>query len=137
MREGGAPGVGQVERPSRTAAAAVRLAGQPLLQPARADEGVEVPADGGGRDAQPRGELGRGLRAVLEEQGAHAVAGAPVVGGRRSPGTHYNAFHNTSVSYFDERATKGVLRPGASVSGLTLGERLRSARAGSALRLLP
>ena len=67
------------------------------------------PADGGRRDAQARGQLGRGLRTVLQDQGAHAVARAPVVGCHRRAGVHCNAFHNTSVSYFSALATKGGL----------------------------
>jgi hypothetical protein len=77
-----------------------------LLQPAGGDEGVEVPADGGRGDAQPGGELGGGLRAVLQEQGADAAAGTPVVGGGRRTRVCRNAFHNTSVSYFRQLATK-------------------------------
>src|SRR6185295_2097226 len=57
-------------------------------------------------------ELGGRLRAVLEQERAHAVASAAVVGGRRRAGVHYSGVHNTSVSYFGDAATKGDLTPG-------------------------
>ena len=77
-----------------------------------------MPADGGRRDAEQRGEFRRGLRTALEEQGAHAVARSPVVGASRRTGGH-SAFHNTIVTYFDDAATKAALTSGARVTSLT------------------
>jgi hypothetical protein len=47
VRKGRTPGVGQVEPACGTPPATVGLARQPLLDPPRRDEGVEVSADGG------------------------------------------------------------------------------------------
>ncbi len=44
---------------------------------------------------------------MLQQQPRHAVAGAPVVGRGRGPGSlRRSGFHNTSVRYFPEPATK-------------------------------
>src|SRR5206468_8951350 len=101
VREGRPAALGEREPPRRAAAAAVRLGDVPLLHPPAAEQGVEVPPDGGRGDREPLGQLGRGLRAVLEQQGRHAVTRATVVRCR---------FHNTSVTYFRRTATGGGVR---------------------------
>ena len=79
VRERGAAGVGERVDAGRAAAAALgRRARVALGEQAVGDQRVEVAADGGGRDAQPLGEGGGGLRAPLEDQPGDGVAGAIV-----------------------------------------------------------
>jgi hypothetical protein len=103
MRKGRAAGVGEVEPAGRATPSAPRFAGDALLDAAGGDEGVQVPADGGRRDAQPCGELRGGLRSVLEQQRAHPFAGASVIARDRRARLNRllgcpDGFHNTIVS---------------------------------------
>ena len=61
----------------------------PRLGEAVLDEGVEVAADGGGRQVEPLGERGHGLRPALEQRPGHPRRGAREPSGR---------FHNPIVA---------------------------------------
>ncbi len=92
-----APGVGHAVDACRPTASAGELAGGlgavrrplPRLDVPEGDEGVEVPADGGGGETESLGEGRSGLRAPLEEGSRDALGGAVLAGGR---------FHNVIVA---------------------------------------
>ena len=65
------------------------------------------------------GELGGGLRPVLEEQGADAVARAAVVGGRRRHGGAPRRFPQHECDLFRRARNHGGPQPAGLVSGVT------------------
>jgi hypothetical protein len=68
-------------------------AGFALEQKALVDEGVEMTANGRGRDAELLAERCRGLRPALEHEAGHGVAGATLADIALE-------FHYVSMTYF-------------------------------------
>ena len=98
--EGVAAGLGEREDLRRAAAAAGAVdPALPRLDGAVLDQVVEVAAHRGGRQGQPRGEVGGAGRAVLEDRPGHALARGCV----SAHGDRCREFHNTSVTLMPDR----------------------------------
>jgi hypothetical protein len=98
VREGVAAGVGDDEDLGGSAATATRRGARLALgEDAVGQQLLEVTSHGGGREAQPLGEVGCGRRTVLQDRRRHALARGGVVDGGRLHLLGAHVFHNTSV----------------------------------------